>query len=838
MRTLSPNNQLNETGALRSLRRSAKLIAASHMDNFPALCFGLASIMLETSRQPKELKIKDLFERALENSLPEILLRYKRLSEGRSWAAELWLSSELKDLQTILVECFPERRVFDLLGSEILGYFYQFAYGFARAQALKAVQSADKTLSAEAICRFTQIYTPGWVVDFLVENCLSAQYISVTNPRLIDPACGAGHFLLGAYRSMAGRRSDDRTASMQKALAESLYGLDIDPLGLAVAALSLSIETQDLLPELLPPLNLFDARLLCLDGHSVPEAVHESELVLGSLCGELPLRTPFDAGFDVVLSNPPYLGRRLIDRQLKAYLKRNFAGAHHDLSSAFLRQSISLLKEGGMLGMITQGSFLYLPSYQDLRKEILALSELKKIVELGNGVFPFAGGEKISSALIVLKGGATGGFCDYLDIRQETDKPEALAAGSFLQIHTDRFHNLSDTAFDFRSPGFLLPLRDFKQKLVEAVDIRQGIATTDNARFLQFWWSVEESELNRRWFPYVKGSGCDRFYAPVEFVIDFADGGREIKEAVRKNYPYLRGKTNWVVKNEDYYFRPGLTFSLVNSRRLALRLLPKGCIFDVAGSALFEPNGEDKYLLAWLNSTPIALVAESLNPTINFQVGDLKRLPLPSLTEAEKESLSELAEEAIRASFTVHSRSFADYFYKDKTSAEGNLSSLWLAHNEAYLSAGKRLASLQSSIDQLVITILKRELGLDRECELEFRLMVDKKKAAFVPKFEPESQRCLNWLVLILERRLSSFSDCTLQLDENLLSKVFAGDDGFIAKVSSEPSGEFFRRSFFALHAALWRNIPRLILFSSDTNTPIIRSSQPGLHSLGGPVRS
>src|SRR5262249_9721566 len=151
------------------------------------------------------------------------------------------------------------------------------------------------------------------------------------------------------------------------------------------------------------------------------------------------------------------------------------------------------------------------------------------------------------------------------------------------------FLKLERASFAYKCPPFVIDLIENAARLDQIADVRQGLATSDNSRFLRFIWDVQPKLIGRRWFPYTKGAGSTRWVSPQPDVGNWENGGAEIKEAVGESYPYLNGKTAWVVKNEQFYFRRGLCFPFVNSRVLAVRLPPSGSIFDVAASALFMP---------------------------------------------------------------------------------------------------------------------------------------------------------------------------------------------------------------------------------------------------------
>ncbi len=178
-------------------------------------------------------------------------------------------------------------------------------------------------------------------------------------------------------------------------------------------------------------------------------------------------------------------------------------------------------------------------------------------------------------------------------------------------------------------------------KLGEVAQPRQGLATADNFRFLRFWWEVglariafgcrdreEARATGRRWFPYMKGGAYRKWYGNQEYVVNWWNDGVEIKEYIVLRYPYLNGKWEWVVKNTDYYFREGVTFSDLTSGALSIRFMPPGFVFDHAGNCLFP---EQRYLwemLGLLNSKFFSHLMH-INPTIHFYIGDFIRMPVP-----------------------------------------------------------------------------------------------------------------------------------------------------------------------------------------------------------------
>lgn len=552
-----------------------------------------------------------------------------------------------------------------------------------RRLALKDIQSADKALTAQGLADFTRLYTPSWVVQFLVENtliplwrefdrssCRFPYALAVTRPAMgrpaeqltvIDPASGSGHFILYAADVLASLYESEgvpRAESIPIILQSQVAAADIDARSLFCLALGLYVLASTAGARLT---DLTGSLAHTLTGEAGAAGEHS---LLGSLSRHYDLAPghPLSRRYSAVLTNPPYLGRRLLDRRLKGELKRDYPLSHQDLCAAFVQRGIELSESGGRMGLIGQASLLVLPSYRDLRRQIIDHHLLVAAVEAGTGVFPTQTGEKINSVLLVLEK-LTGESrrppdnheCLFVDLSGEQEKAEALielsekAEGECVyRARQSAFRTGRASVFDYKRPGFL-PDTSSWQRLSDMAEARQGLATSDNKRFVRNWWQVDRTEIGRRWRPYVKGAGVRRWYSPIEHVVDWGDSGESIKDAVARAYPYLKGKTGWVVKNEAYYFQAGLTFSFIGSGNFAARTMPAGCIFDVSGSAIFPYEDESAdVLLAYLNSSLASVLMRTLNPTINFQVGDIKAIPVPPFASSSRGELAALAQECVR----------------------------------------------------------------------------------------------------------------------------------------------------------------------------------------------
>ncbi|MBI1271003.1 N-6 DNA methylase [bacterium] len=522
---------------------------------------------------------------------------------------------------------------------------YQIWRTKERKDALSRIQSADKTIDLEALIAFTQIYTPDWVVNYLIEQTFSTRDENDDNFTFLDPACGAGHFVLAAFdRMIADKIPKDKAAlkkRVENILRYRLHAIDLDRDALFVLSIALAarLADMDLSIDFKPP----GLTLLSL----------EETDCLGSLSRNEKKHPVLARRYDLILTNPPYIGRKLISRELKLALKQEYPEASSDLSAAFLERSLEMLSQEGCFAAITQASVLTLPTYRKLRKNILESYKLSIVVDLGPGVFPNQTGEKIDSALIVAenKNAVKEEKMTFFNLRKSVDKRAELEKNlkkSTVSLKT--ISGLYNHSFHQGIPESLARFWKRTDKLESSASIKQGLATTDNSKFLRLIWHIDRAELYKRWYPYAKGAGGERWFSPILHVVDWQDDGSAIKEAVSRKYPYLKGKFAWVVKNEDYYFKPGLVFSFVNRSGLAVRKLPAGCIFDVGASAIFPDDHNDTdvdFLLGYLNSSLPGSLLKAINPTINNQVGDLKILPCP-LARINKEDRVEIADMARR----------------------------------------------------------------------------------------------------------------------------------------------------------------------------------------------
>lgn len=516
-----------------------------------------------------------------------------------------------------------------------IGHTYECWRHLDRPQFQARIQTANKTIDTDLLIGFTQIYTPEWVVRYLVNKTVLSKDSSV-----IDPACGTGNFVLTAFDKLF-----EFGAGVENILGSQLCAIDIDKTALSICALSIALRLIELGFN-----DNEESTQLKVKGFKLVSLEQTNEL--GSLYKNFPFDHPLSKTYQAVLTNPPYIGRRLLSKQVKTTLKLNYPNSYNDLSAAFLSRCLSLISTGGRAGLITQASLLDLPAFDLLRREIIDNYSLISVIDAGTNVFPLVSGDKVNSALIVIEKSVE--QVDYVTfeyhkiskLSTKTNLENCLENSLISKLNQNSLKNsyrLSEPAPKEILQLFSLPALD------SIARIKQGLATTDNASFVRQISDVPQEELGVKWFPYVKGAGATRWFAPVSHVVDWEDNGKRIKERVRQKYPYLNGKANWVVKNESFYFKSGICFSFVSTKGVSFRKLFAGAIFDVGASAIFidDESIDPDYLLAYLNSSLCVALLQYINPTINNQVGDVRRLPVVAMNLIDQKALSENAKELI-----------------------------------------------------------------------------------------------------------------------------------------------------------------------------------------------
>ncbi len=639
--------------------------------------------------------------RALQNSLP-------CLFDGKPYL-ELFLPDTLliADSVTRALASIPDDAWKDI---EIIGWLYQFYNGEEKDR----VMGSKGKYRPQDIPAATQLFTPHWIVRYLVENSLGRIWLEAhldstlrqhmpyylephpentkpdPNPSLepqaltlLDPACGSGHILVYAFDLLTQiylERGYNALDIPELILTHNLHGLDIDPRAAQLAAFAVLMKARALNPRFLrnpPKLNITAVKstkhltleyadahpeigILVKDWQPLLEAFRNAD-TLGSLVSP----PPFDAAtlevqvnalensgslfsgdaeelrdvlkqarllerrYAVVVANPPYMGSGSFDETLKKFVERRYSRSKSDLFAVFMERCLELTRDAGRMAMVNQHSWMFLSSYEALRKHLLETTFIQSMAHLGARAFPEIGGEVVQSTAFVLQNhlsetGKRGDYVRLVDCGQSHEKDATLLDA--VKSLTCKFRFMTDARDFEKIPGSPIAYSS-SPKIIQAFTgegftsryftATEGIKTANNDRFLRFWQEVNSRIINETWKLHHKGGEFRRWYGNIEHVIDWTGQGARIRS--------FRGSSLQGLANRG---EAGAIWSDVTSGRFSARFKTAGESFDSASPCAFiKSESLVQSLLGYLNSSVVSYLSDILNPTIHFKVGNFKALP-------------------------------------------------------------------------------------------------------------------------------------------------------------------------------------------------------------------
>jgi Eco57I restriction-modification methylase len=660
------------------------------------------------------------------------------LFEQVSDESELLLPDNLTKTDSLirdLVSSIPEEDWSDV---QIIGWLYQFYISEKKDQVI------GKVVKSEDIPAATQLFTPNWIVKYLVQNSVGRlwmmaqpdstlannweyyiqpaeqtdevnaqlkQLIDVRisedgdtlNPEsitVLDPACGSGHILVEAYDCLKaiylerGYRSRDIPRLI---LENNLYGIDIDTRAAQLASFALLMKAreddrrlfsnppklniialQDSQPERLDALSQDLANtgiaqadlkeLLELFEHAstfgsliqVPEVFAkklpdlETKLNIALASGDifaqqsaqelLPLVQQANLlakQYDAVIANPPYMGGKGMNTALKDFAKKKFPDSKSDLFAMFIERGFGWCKESGFNSMVTMQSWMFLSSYEAMREKLLQDRTIQTMAHLGARAFPEISGEVVQTTAFVMQGQHINGFKPVffrlVDTGQDQKESELRSGlNRFDSTIQDDFKKIPGSPIAYWVNIQTRNLFSGNKLLGEISEPRRGLATNDNNKFIRRWAEVSNQKMafgsinredaknsNKKWFPYNKGGEFRKWYGNNEYLVNWENDGEEMFALAKKLY----GSPTRTIKNLQYYFRNGISWSMIGSGTFSVRYMDNGYIFDQAADSLFARNNELLEIIGLMNSPVLEFLKIIINPTMNTTAGVISQLP-------------------------------------------------------------------------------------------------------------------------------------------------------------------------------------------------------------------
>lgn len=703
---------------------------------------------------------------------------------------------------------------------QIIGWLYQYYNTIPKENSFK-----KKKYQTDDIPPVTQLFTPDWLVRYMVENSLGRYWIDilhakgdsrsekdiasefnwkyympsseknkveirpelaskeVTDIKFIDPAMGSGHILIYAfdilmqiYETQGYSRRDAATSIIKN----NLYGLDIDKRAYQLSYFALLMKAREYNRRVLRrhhTVNLYDVPEVKYTTKDYTDLISNDDLDkktvedldsilnvfqngndLGSIIKvnknidfdklrelfannpnqnhEQPdlfidmrtrLNTALDVAevlsdtYDVSVTNPPYMGGGKMDPPLKKYVQKNYPISKADLFSVFIEKMIELTSNIGYIGMITMHSWMFLSNFEKLRKEIQNHTIIN-MAHLGTRAFGDIGGEVVQTTTFILQKAKReeylGSYERLVDYGSQDDKEKM-----YLEMVNDKDNNdvyhVDQSNFD-KIPGSPIAywasenlINDFEKgtPLGELVDAKEGMGTSDNKKFIREWFEVNINNIcfnaydikssvqsQKKWFPYNKGGSFRKWYGNYDFLVNWENNGYEIR-----NFKWPNGKIRSNVRNEEYYFRDAVTWPLITSGEFSMRYRKLGSIHDVSGKSAFSKDTNLlKYILGFGNSKVMSKTVKILNPTINFQNGDVVRVPILKINnEKDNNKILNFVDRSLILSKKDWDAFETSWDFQKSPLLTQNAASLYQAYNSWSNEALTRFDQLKSNEEEL-----------------------------------------------------------------------------------------------------------------------------------------
>ena len=607
---------------------------------------------------------------------------------------------------------------------QIIGWMYQFYNSELKDETFADLKKNVK-ISKERIPAATQLFTPDWIVRYMVENSVGRVWLEghddlslksewryyldeaeqepevqselkrirsgradmmPSDIKVIDPCMGSGHILVYAfdvlmqiYESYGYMPSD----AAEMIVTRNLYGLDIDDRAYQLAYFAVMMKARQYDP------NVF-SKGLKPNLHAIPESNGISDDVLneygqkmqpmerslalndlkyliqlfrdakiyGSLlkpkdidysqlrkalndCTITLYSTPeirekvreivyvaeiLSDHYDSVVTNPPYMGSSGMDSRLSIFVKDSYPNSKADLSTCFMEKSLSMCNKTGFMSMINIPVWMFISSFETLRKLISSQNTYVNMAHQGRGIF---GSDFGSTAFVITKSHINEYNATYVKLFDkqgavdsvEEKESRFLSGENRFYVKQNRFNAIPGSPIAYWvSEQFV---DNFSKGIsIDSISDHTGSQnkTADNEKYMRLWWEVDYNTIgpNNKWVRCAKGGESRQYYGNILHIVDWSDGARSF---------YKNNKTSNLL-DERYWFKEGITYTKVSSKGSSFRYLPLNCVFETGGPSIIDLGKNLYYVLAFLNSNVSKLYLSTLNPTINLQVKDVNNLPL------------------------------------------------------------------------------------------------------------------------------------------------------------------------------------------------------------------
>ena len=683
----------------------------------------------KTSKDPQDDAYKLLLVSYCNSLNKQLPFMFERINDY----TELLMPDNLLAVNSVLSKTVEILDTDTCKDVEVIGWLYQY-YITDLNELVYDGNMSKKRISKELLPAATQLFTPKWAVQYMVENSLgrlwleshpdenfksklkyylenkqdndnaTSENIKPQDIKILDPACGSGHILVVAfsilfeiYKSQGWQENE----IPEMILKNNLYGLDICDRATQLSQFAVMMKAREYdrnifnkVSELnicsIKDTNWLDnlvAQELMKGVSDENQAKEQIKLLqdtfkdakeYGSIIdvrdfdfdfwnerinyfnqgGQMSMYTPIIKGrlryiikqakimqqkYDVAVTNPPYLSNSRMSQKLSDYITSHYKDEKSDFCAVFYKKMAEFFaRNNGFISLITTNSWMFLKSFEPLRNYAINNLEFESLVDYGTELFEGKVGHNPIVAWVNKKTKPTKKLLavrlvDFCYSRREEKKTEFFNKDNYYISDQKQFSFIPGMPIAYWASEKVKELFKNEKKLSEIASPKQGMATSDNNRFLRFWNEVsisnigfnyksrdEAKESKLRWFPYNKGGAYRKWYGNNENVVDWSNDGYAIINSVDEN-----GKQLSRPQNVQFFFNKSISWSKISSSDLSMRFFDNGFLFDVAGCSIFTKDENIlKYVLGFTNSSVVKKIIKSISSTLNYEVGQISSLPL------------------------------------------------------------------------------------------------------------------------------------------------------------------------------------------------------------------
>lgn len=622
---------------------------------------------------------------------------------------------------------------------QIIGWLYQY-YNSELKDDTFALLKKNVKITKERIPSATQLFTPDWIVRYMVENSLGrlwieghpddelksgwkyyldeaeqepevqkqldaihAEYATLKpqDIKVIDPCMGSGHILVYAFDVLIQiykKYGVSERDAAQNILQNNLYGLDIDDRAAQLAYFAVMMKARQydrrifsrgIQPHVyaIVESNGLDSNAIDYFTNDNPKLIKDFRTLVDELrdakeYGSILNISPVDFAalyakvekvredislyrenvlntvlpliqaaevmaqkYDVVVTNPPYMGSGNMGARLTEFVKKNYPNSKTDLFAVFIEHCGQITGKNRYQAMITQHAWMFLSSFEKLRAKLL-LKDTVNMAHLGPRAFEEIGGEVVQTTSFVMRNSHIvdykGTYCRLIEPTTQQGKEKMfLSDKNRYTVQQSNFSKIPGSPVAYWISKNILDLFD-ERRVSDIADAKSGMTTTDNNRFLRLWEEVDfnkigfnykniedTKDLRYKWYPFCKGGDFRRWAGNESFVVNWYNNGMEIRQAAE-------GATGGRLVNIDCALQECLVWTKISSSKISLRMKRQGIFFSDAAPGIFAPSTTLFFLLGLLNTKYAEEVIKLINPTLNFVPGAVSSVPVKDAKKSEQ----------------------------------------------------------------------------------------------------------------------------------------------------------------------------------------------------------